>query len=83
MLDLTERLQFAASAAIADLGPSLLRDQKRIKSVLFELDLNGRGEVTSAHAWIDCTANIARMLSGPPLPAEAGGPLPVVSGAKS
>jgi hypothetical protein len=60
--DLIARLQQAATAAISDLAPTIERDRRRIKSVLFELDLDITGQVTSAHAWVDYRASVNRLL---------------------
>lgn len=66
---LLDRLKDAAVIAIEDLGPTIERDQRRIRSVCFELDVSA-GRVRSAHAWLDYRASVARILGDmPPLPA--------------
>lgn len=62
MTDLTERLQEAAAAAIADVMPSIAPDPRRIRRVTIELDMANGCEVTSGTAWIERTVNVNRLL---------------------
>jgi hypothetical protein len=58
--DLSERLQAAAVAAIADILPLVERDLPRVRSVLFEPELVD-GRVVEAVAWIERKVNVRRL----------------------
>ena len=57
---LLERLQAAASEALADVAPMLEHDVPRIRSVQFDLELANNGQVVEAHAWIERVARVRR-----------------------
>ena len=57
---LLERLQSAASEAIADVVPTIEPDARRVRSLMFELELANGGQVVEATAWIERTARVRR-----------------------
>jgi len=50
-LSLVERLQAAATVAIADVGPTLEHDVGRLGSVTISLQLANGGEIIDATVW--------------------------------
>ena len=53
MSDLTERLQDAASAAIADERPSLAHDPARLRGITVELTIANNGAVIEGRCWVE------------------------------
>ncbi len=67
MIDLTERLTAAATAAIADIMPAIEAEPRKVRLVTIELEVAGGCEVKGGTAWIERAVNINRLL-------RAGGP---------
>ena len=57
---LVERLQTAAAATIADVGPTLEHDLARVQFVTIELELANGGEVVDATVWTQRRAGVGR-----------------------
>ena len=57
---LVERLQTAAAATIADVGPTLEHDLARVQFVTIELELANGGEVVDATVWTQRRARVGR-----------------------
>ncbi len=55
---LVERLQAAAAATIADVGPTLEHDLARVQFVTIELELANGGEVVDATVWTQRRAGV-------------------------
>lgn len=58
--DLVERLTAAASAAIANEAPELGRDPGRLRGIVIDLRLNGRGAITEGTAYIERRVTLPR-----------------------
>lgn len=59
-VDLIERLQAAAAAAIADVGPTLEHGPSRLQYVTVELELANGGRVVEAVVWTQRRAGVGR-----------------------
>ena len=57
---LVERLQTAAAATIADVGPTLEHDLARVQFVTIELELANGGEVVAGTVWTQRRASVGR-----------------------
>ena len=53
MIDLVERLQEAAAAAIADERPSLEYDQHHVTGICIELEIANGGAVIDGRCWVE------------------------------
>ncbi len=62
MTDLTERLQAAAHAAIADVAPGIEAAGSRLRLLTVEVEIDGKGRVTGATAWLQNQINVNRVL---------------------
>jgi len=51
--DLTERLQAAAGAAIADERPTLAHDPARLRGITVELTIANNGDVIEGRCWVE------------------------------
>ena len=69
MSDLTERLQAAATAAIADIMPAIEAEPRKVRLVTIELEVANGCEVRGGMAWIERAVNVNRLLT-------SGGPRP-------
>jgi len=57
---LVERLQAAATATVADVGPTLEHDLARLQFLTIELELANGGEVVDAIVWSQRRAGVGR-----------------------
>ena len=62
MSDLTERLQAAATVAIADVAPAIEASGRRLQLVTVEVEVGSVGQVVGATAWIENKVNVNRLL---------------------
>ena len=62
MTDLTERLQAAACAAIADVMPAIEAEPKRVRLLTIELELANGAQVKGGTAWIERAVNVNKLL---------------------
>jgi len=70
MSDLTERLQAAAAAAIADERPTLAHDPARLRGITVELTIANNGAVIEGRCWVE---RATRPIRGDrPTPTAAG-----------
>ena len=53
MTDLTERLQAAAGAAIADERPTLAHEPARLRGITVELMIANNGAVIEGRCWVE------------------------------
>ncbi len=60
--DLTTRLQEAAAAAIRDVAPGIEAAGSRLRLLTVEVEVDGRGRVTGATAWLQNQINVNRVL---------------------
>jgi len=60
--DLTERLQAAATVAIADVAPAIEASGRRLQLVTVEVEVGSVGQVVGATAWIENKVNVNRLL---------------------
>jgi hypothetical protein len=58
---LLERLQAAADAALADIGPTLEHEPGKLQSVTIELELANGGQVVDATAWAQRRARVGAL----------------------
>ena len=71
--DLTQRLQDAAAAAIADERPTLAHDPARLRGITVELTIANNGAVIEGRCWVE---RATRPIRGDrPMP-SSGGPRP-------
>lgn len=50
-IDLTSRVIEAATAAIANEGPNLRREPRQVRSIVVEVELDSRGQVSGTDAY--------------------------------
>ncbi len=62
MTDLVTRLQEAATAAIGDIGPGVEAAGSRLCMLTVEVEVDGRGRVTGATAWLQNQINVNKLL---------------------
>ena len=62
MSDLTERLQAAACAAIADVAPTIEADPRKVRRLTVEHKLTNGGQVKGGTAWIEHAVNVNKLL---------------------
>ena len=60
--DLTERLQAAACAAIADVMPAIEAEPRKVRRLTVELELANGGQVKGGTAWIERAVNVNKLL---------------------
>ncbi len=60
--DLTTRLQEAACAAIADVAPGIEAADSRLRLLTVEVEIDGKGRVVGATAWLQNQINVNRLL---------------------
>ena len=60
--ELMARLEAAAVEAIRNERPGLCYDRSRLKGITLELEVRNNGSVISGEAFVNRTANIARIL---------------------
>ena len=60
--DLTTRLTEAAAAAIADVAPGIEAAGPRLRLLTVEVEVDGKGRVTGATAWLQKQINVNRLL---------------------
>lgn len=70
MTDLIERLQVAASDAIANERPSLVYEPHRLRGVTLELRIDGKGAVVESTCWVERRTKVLR--GDRPAPAGRG-----------
>ena len=57
---LIERLQAAASEALATLEPNLGNDPRRLRAIMLELEISNAGELIESSAWVELKLGIGR-----------------------
>ncbi len=62
MSDLTSKLQEAASAAIRDVAPAIEGGGPRLRALTVEVELDARGNVSGAVAWLQHRVNLGKLL---------------------
>ena len=62
MSDLTSKLQEAATAAIRDVEPTIAASVPRLRALTVEVELNTRGNVSGAVAWLQHRVNLGKLL---------------------
>ncbi len=62
MSDLTEQLQAAASAAIADVMPAIEAEPKKVRLLTIELEVANGCQVKGGTAWIERAVNVNKLL---------------------
>ncbi len=62
MTDLTERLQAAAHAAIADVAPGIEAAGSRLRLLTVEVEVDGKGRVVGAPASFQNQINVNKLL---------------------
>lgn len=59
---LTERLQAAAAAAIADVMPAIEADPRKVRLITIELEVANGCQVVGGTAWIERAVNVGKLL---------------------
>lgn len=62
MSERTERLTSAAAAAIAAVGPSIEQAGSKLHTLTVEIEVDTRGTVSGAVAWVQLRVNMNRVL---------------------
>jgi len=60
--DLTQQLQHAAAAAIADIMPAIEAEPRKVRLVTIELEVANGREVKGGTAWIERAVNVNKLL---------------------
>ena len=65
MTDQTERLIEAATAAIRDIGPAIEQAGPKLHTLTVEIELDTRGTVNGAVAWLQHRVSLSKLLGAP------------------